>query len=184
MVRGIEIKEVAPDGAIHLIETVSSGPSQIENGSELLCSLFLMAMIVLIAAEAIARNVFATSLQVTDEIGGYLLVAMTFISMSVAEAHGAFHRVELIQARVGKKVRMISQIVFDLMSLGASALVTWQLTRLTLNSWRAEDVAPTPLQTPLWLPQSTMAIGMALLCFALLRTIIAKAKRLRGSRQS
>lgn len=184
MVRGIEIKEVAPDGAIHLIETVSSGPSQIENGSELLCSLFLMAMIVLIAAEAIARNVFATSLQVTDEVGGYLLVAMTFLSMSVAEAHGAFHRVELIQARVGKKLRMISQIVFDLMSLGASALVTWQLTRLTLNSWRAEDVAPTPLQTPLWLPQSTMAIGMALLCFALLRTIIAKAKRLRGSRQS
>ena len=184
MVRGIEIKEVAPDGAIHLIETVSSGPSQIENGSELLCSLFLMAMIVLIAAEAIARNVFATSLQVTDEVGGYLLVAMTFLSMSVAEAHGAFHRVELIQARVGEKLRMISQIVFDLMSLGASALVTWQLTRLTLNSWRAEDVAPTPLQTPLWLPQSTMAIGMALLCFALLRTIIAKAKRLRGSRQS
>ena len=184
MVRGIEIKEVAPDGAIHLIETVSSGPSPIENGSELLCSLFLMAMIVLIAAEAIARNVFATSLQVTDEVGGYLLVAMTFLSMSVAEAHGAFHRVELIQARVGKKLRMISQIVFDLMSLGASALVTWQLTRLTLNSWHAEDVAPTPLQTPLWLPQSTMAIGMALLCFALLRTIIVKAKRLRGSRQS
>jgi TRAP-type C4-dicarboxylate transport system permease small subunit len=184
MVRSIEIKEVAPDGAIHLIETVSSGPSQIENGSELLCSLLLMAMIVLIAAEAIARNVFATSLQVTDEIGGYLLVAMTFLSMSVAEAHGAFHRVELIQARVGKKVRMISQIVFDLMSLGASALVAWQLTRLTLNSWRAEDVAPTPLQTPLWLPQSTMAIGMALLCFALLRTIIAKAKRLRGSSPS
>ena len=141
MVRSIEIKEVAPDGTIHLIETVSSGPSQIENGSELVCSLFLIAMIVLIGAEAIARNVFGTSLQVTDEIGGYLLVAMTFISMSVAEAHGAFHRVELIQARVGKKVRMISQIVFDLMSLGASALVTWQLTRLTLNSWRAEDAA-------------------------------------------
>ena len=184
MAGSIEIKEIAPDGAIHLIETVSSGPSQIENGSEVLCSLFLLAMIVLIGAEAIARNVFATSLQVTDEIGGYLLVAMTFLSMSVAEAHGAFHRVELIQARIGKKVRMISQIVFDLMSLGASSLVTWQLTRLALNAWRAEDVAPTPLQTPLWLPQSTMAIGTALLCFALLRTIIAKVKNLRGSRQS
>jgi len=184
MARSIEIKEVAPDGAVHLIETVSSGPSQIENGSELLCSLFLMAMIVLIVAEAIARNIFATSLQVTDEIGGYLLVALTFLSMSVAEAHGGFHRVELIQVRVGKKVRMISQIVFDLMSLGASALVTWQLMRLTLNSWRAEDVAPTPLQTPLWLPQSTMAIGMALLCFALLRTISAKVKHLRGISQS
>ena len=56
-------------------------------------------MIVLIGAEAIARNVFGTSLQVTDEVGGYLLVALTFLSMPVAEAHGAFHRVELIQSQ-------------------------------------------------------------------------------------
>jgi TRAP-type C4-dicarboxylate transport system permease small subunit len=137
MARSIEIKEVAPDGAVHLIETVSSGPSAIENGSEALCALVLIAMIVLIGTEAIARNVFSTSLQVTDEIGGYLLVAMTFLSMSVAEAHGAFHRVELIQARLGKATRTISQIIFDLMSLAAAAFVTWQLTRLTLNSWRA-----------------------------------------------
>lgn len=183
MTGSIEVKEIAPDGAIHLIETVSSGPSQLENASEVLCSLFLLAMIVLIGAEAIARNFLATSLQVTDEIGGYLLVAMTFLSMSVAEAHGAFHRVELIQARVGRNVRMISQIIFDLMSLGASALVAWQLTRLTLNSWRAEDVAPTPLLTPLWLPQSTMAVGMALLCFALVRTIIAKVNNVRKRRR-
>ncbi len=184
MAASIEIKEVAPDGAVHLIETIASGPSPIEKGSEALCALFLMAMIALIGSEAIARNVFATSLQVTDEIGGYLLVAMTFLSMSVAEAHGAFHRVELIQARLGEKIRMISQIVFDMLSLGASAVVTWQLTRLTLNSWRAEDVAPTPLQTPLWLPQSAMAIGMALLCFALIRTIIVKARRMPRSARS
>ena len=76
-------------------------------------------MIVLIGAEAIARNVFGTSLQITDEVGGYLLVAMTFLSMSVAEAHGAFHRVELVQVRLSRSARMISQIVFDLMSLAA-----------------------------------------------------------------
>lgn len=175
----IEIKEVAPDGAVHLIETVSSGPSPVENTSEVLCAIFLVAMIVLIGAEAIARNVLHTSLQVTDEIGGYLLVALTFLSMPVAEAHGAFHRVELIQSRLGPSARIISQIVFDVMSLIASGLVTWQLTRLTLNSWRAEDVAPTPLQTPLWMPQATMAIGMALLCLALIRTMIAKARHLR-----
>jgi TRAP-type C4-dicarboxylate transport system permease small subunit len=181
MVSPIEIKEVAADGAVHLIETVSSGPSPIENTSETLCAVFLLTMIILIGAEAVARNVFGTSLQVTDEVGGYLLVALTFLSMPVAEAHGAFHRVELIQSKLSPSARIISQIVFDLMSLIASGLVTWQLTRLVLNSWRAEDVAPTPLQTPLWMPQASMAIGMALLCIALIRTMIAKAGRLRGS---
>src|ERR1700712_4136719 len=126
MAPAMEIKEVAPDGAVHLIETIASGPSPIEKGSEALCALFLIAMIVLIGAEAVARNVFATSLQVTDEIGGYLLVGVTFLSMSVAEAHGAFHRVELIQSRLSETVRMASQIAFDLMSLAASVIVTWQ----------------------------------------------------------
>lgn len=176
--------EPSPDGLVHLVETVAPGSSLIEDACEAACALFLIAMIVLIGAEAIARNVFATSFQVTDEIGGYLLVALTFLSMSVAEAHGAFHRVELIQARLKFSTRMITQIVFDLISLVASGLVTWQLSRLALNSWRAEDVAPTPLQTPLWLPQSAMAIGMALLCYALIRTILAKAKRVRQGADS
>ena len=92
-----DIVDVSPDGAVHRIEVPTSGPNIVDEACEAVCSLFLLAMIVLIGAEAIARNVFGTSLQITDEVGGYLLVAMTFLSMSVAEAHGAFHRVELVQ---------------------------------------------------------------------------------------
>jgi len=163
------------------IEVATSGTSAIDVVSEAVCSLFLLAMIVMIGAEAIARNVFGTSLQVTDEVGGYLLVALTFLSMSVAESHGAFHRVELVQMRLSPSLRIVSQIVFDLMALAASVLVSWQLIRLTLNSWHAEDVAPTPLATPLWLPQASMGLGMVLLCLALTRTIAAKVIVLRRS---
>ena len=168
------------DGAAHRGDVPSSGPSVVDIACEAICSLFLLAMIVMIAAEAIARNVFGTSLQITDEVGGYLLVALTFLSISVAESHGAFHRVELVQTRLSRFGRVASQLVFDLMALAASALVTWQLVRLALNSWRAEDVAPTPLATPLWLPQTSMGLGMALLCLALLRSIAVKAKLLGG----
>jgi TRAP-type C4-dicarboxylate transport system permease small subunit len=81
--------------------------------------------------------------------------------------------------RLQPSVRVVSQIVFDLMALAASVLVSWQLIRLALNSWRAEDIAPTPLGTPLWLPQVSMGLGMALLCLALLRTIATKVNYLR-----
>jgi TRAP-type C4-dicarboxylate transport system permease small subunit len=67
-------------------------------------------------------------------------------------------------------------MVFDLLALAACAALTWQLTRLVMNSWRAEDVAPTPLLTPLWLPQITMPIGTALLCYSLIRTMLGKAR--------
>jgi len=172
--------EPSADGATpHAAEYVVAGSTLVEDICETICALFLIVSIVLIAAEAIARNVFTT----TDEVCGYLLVALTFLSMSVAEAHGAFHRVELVQTRLSWAGRLITQLVFDLVSLIASALVTWQLWRLTANSWHTEDVAPTPLHTPLWLPQSTMAIGMALLCLALVRAMVTKARILaRGNR--
>jgi TRAP-type C4-dicarboxylate transport system permease small subunit len=173
--------EVTGDGPAPHAEIPASGARPVDVVSEAVCSLFLLAMIAMIGAEAIARNVFGTSLQVTDEVGGYLLVALTFLSMSVAESHGAFHRVELVQMRLKPSARILSQIVFDLMSLVASMLVSWQLIRLALNSWRTEDVAPTPLGTPLWLPQASMGLGMLLLCLALMRTVAAKVRYLRGS---
>jgi len=188
MTGNVELSPVEPhieltrDETVHIVENVVPGSSSIEDGCEAVCCLFLLAMIILIGAEAIARNVFGTSLQVTDEVGGYLLVALTFLSMPVAEAQGAFHRVEFVQARLRLRARLICQIAFELISLVASAIVTWQLTRLTINSLYAEDVAATPLQTPLWLPQISMAIGMLILCFALVRTMIAKLRRLRSSR--
>lgn len=172
--------EISEDGAVHRIEVPTAGASLIDVVCEAVCSLFLLAMIVMIGAEAIARNFLGTSLQITDEVGGYLLVALTFLSMSVAESRGAFHRVEFVQMRLSPSARIISQIIFELMSLVASALVTWQLIRLALNSFRTEDVAPTPLATPLWIPQTSMGIGMALLCLALLRTMAAKVRYLRA----
>ncbi|MBC7438144.1 MAG: TRAP transporter small permease, partial [Bdellovibrionales bacterium] len=158
----------------HRIETIVSGPTLIEHASEAVSSIALVAMIILIGAEAIVRNVFSGSLQITSEIGGYLLVAVTFLSMSVAEAHGGFHRVELVQARMSQRARIKLQILFDGFSLAACLLIAWQLWRLARNSWNSGDVAPTPLQTPLWLPQIVMGIGMSFLCLALLRSAYAK----------
>jgi len=167
------------DDAPHRIDAPAAGASIIDNVCEAACSLLLVITIILISMEAIARNVFNTSLQITDEVGGYLLVAVTFLSMSVAEAHGAFHRVELVQMRLGRKAQLVTQTIFDLISLAVSVAVTWQLTRLAMNSWHSEDVAATLLQTPLWLPQGVMGLGMALLCLALVRSILVKLTHLR-----
>src|ERR1700752_1079576 len=100
--------------------------------------------------------------------------------MSVAESHGGFHRAEFVQMRLSPRMRIVSQIIYELISLAASALVTWQLIRLALNSFHTEDVAPTPLATPLWMPQTSMGGGMTRLCLALVRPIIAKVRVLRA----
>ncbi len=131
-----------------------------------------------IGAEAITRNIFGFSLQITDEVGGYLLVAVSFLSLSIAQSSGAFHHVELIQTNLTARARLLSGVVFDLLSLGACVIVTWQLAGLEINSWQTGDTAATPLGTPLWLPQLVMPIGTALFCIAIVRSIVRKAQLL------
>jgi TRAP-type C4-dicarboxylate transport system permease small subunit len=163
----------------HVPDDVTPDAGWVETGAEWLCGLALLVMIVLIGTEAIMRNVFGSSMQIVDEVCGYLLIAVTFLSMSVSEAHRSFHRVELFLSRVSRSARQKLMIAFDFVSLAACMVLTWQLTRLAMNSWRSEDVAPTPLQTPLWLPQVAMGLGTLFLCVALLRTLRARFRMLR-----
>jgi TRAP-type C4-dicarboxylate transport system permease small subunit len=155
------------------------GASPIEEGCELLCALALVGMMALIGAEAFTRNLLGFSLQISDEIGGYLLVAVAFLSLSVAQAHGAYHQVELVRTRMSPRGRLVAGLLFDALSLLASAILLWQLIRHELSTWRSEDVAPTLLLTPLWIPELVMPVGAAILCLTLVRTIAGKARRLR-----
>jgi TRAP-type transport system small permease protein len=139
----------------------------------------LVVMLVLIAVDIVTRSLFNFSLEVSDEVGGYMLVAIAFLSLSACHVNHSFHEVEFVQARLTARGRSLSHLIFGLLSLVACVLLAWQFVRLELSSWRFGDVAPTYLSTPLWLPQLPMALGMIALSFSLCRTLIAEAKRLR-----
>jgi TRAP-type C4-dicarboxylate transport system permease small subunit len=139
----------------------------------------LVVMLVLVAVDIVTRWLFNFSFEVSDEVGGYMLVVITFLSLPVCQVHGSFHQVELVQARLSPRARALSQLIFVLLALAASALLAWQFIRLVLSSWRFGDLAPTYLATPQWLPRLPMAIGMIALCFSLIRTLIALARQYR-----
>ncbi|HEX3862171.1 MAG TPA: TRAP transporter small permease [Stellaceae bacterium] len=142
------------------------------------CALALVISVVMIAAEVISRAVFDFSFQVTDEIGGYLLVLVSFLSLPVAQVHQGFHHVEFIQARLTPRGRAISRLIFDLMCLFCAGILLWQLARFEWTTWNSEDVAPTNLATPLWIPRLMMPIGIAVLTATLLRTLVGDVRRI------
>jgi TRAP-type C4-dicarboxylate transport system permease small subunit len=139
----------------------------------------LLVMLVLIAVDIATRYLFNFSFEISDEIGGYMLLAIAFLSLSACQINRSFHEVEFVQARLSPRARSISRLIFGLLSLAASALLAWQFVRLEMSSWRFGDVAPSYLATPLWLPRLPMALGMIALCFSLCRTMIAQARTLR-----
>src|SRR5262249_31185673 len=140
----------------------------------------LVVMLVLIVIDIVTRWLFNFSFEVSDEVGGYMLVVITFVSLSACHVNRSFHEVEFLQARLTPRGRSLSHLVFGLLSLAACGLLAWQYLRFELSSWRFGDVAPTYLATPLWLPRAAMAIGMLALGFSLCRTLVAEARRLRS----
>jgi TRAP-type C4-dicarboxylate transport system permease small subunit len=151
----------------------------IEAACRLLCEVALVTMLALTVIDIATRSLLNFSFEVSDEIGGYMLVVITFFSLAVCHVKGSFHHVEFVQARMSERGRTALRVLFELIALAACLLLTWQFVRLEMTSWRFGDHAPTYLNTPLWLPRLAMPLGMAALCFALLRTIVLDTRWLR-----
>ena len=154
--------------------------SIIERACKLACVAALIVMLVVIGVDILTRSLFNYSFEISDELGGYLLVVITFVSLPVCQISDSFHHVELVQSRLSPFARAVSHVIFDLLSLTFCVLLLWQLTRFETSSFRFADHAPTYLATPLWIPQAVMMFGAAALCFSMVRTLAADVARLRA----
>ena len=154
--------------------------SIVERACKLACVAALIVMLVVIGVDILTRSVFNFSFEISDELGGYMLVVISFVSLPVCQISDSFHHVELVQSRLSPFGRAVSHVIFDLLSLAFCVLLLWQLARFELSSFRFGDRAPTYLATPLWIPQIAMMLGAAALCFSMARTLAADVGRLRA----
>jgi TRAP-type C4-dicarboxylate transport system permease small subunit len=153
----------------------------VERICKLACVAALVVMLVLVAVDIVTRSLLNFSFEISDELGGYLLVVICFVSLPVCQASDSFHRVELVQSRLSPFGRAVSNVIFDLLSLAFCALLLWQLVRFEMSSFWFGDRAPTYLATPLWIPQAAMMLGAAAVCFTMLRTLAADVARVRAA---
>jgi TRAP-type C4-dicarboxylate transport system permease small subunit len=144
------------------------------------CELLLVGMVVLIATEVLARQLFQHSLQLTDEVAGYLLVAVAFLGMGVSLHDKALFRVEFVQARLAGRPQRLLQIGFDLVALGVGIVLEHQLIRLVVSSYTRGFREATLLATPLYLPQIVMPVGVGLMIAVLLAQIAVGLRDLVG----
>jgi TRAP-type C4-dicarboxylate transport system permease small subunit len=142
--------------------------------------LAIVAMMLLISCDVIARNVFRTSLLISDEVSGYLLVVMTFFGISYSLRSGSLLRIEFILFALPKRSRFVIDVLFDLVALVVCCLLLRSTIRFTWITWQREAVAPTLIETPLWIPQLAMPIGLVILVIAFLLELRSSVLRLLG----
>src|ERR1700691_6718545 len=85
----------------------------VERVCKLACVAALLVMLVVIGVDIFTRSVFNFSFEISDELGGYMLVLITFLSLPVCQINDSFHHVELVQSRLSLFGRAVSRVIFD-----------------------------------------------------------------------
>jgi TRAP-type mannitol/chloroaromatic compound transport system permease small subunit len=132
---------------------------------------WLIVLSVLSCVEMVTRKLFAFSLQGIDEVGGYTLAVTAAIGFSYTLITRGHTRIDFLVSKLPVKGRS---------ALNTLAMVTLMLMAVfaVLRGWivlsesiEFQSHATTPLQTPMWIPQSMWFTGWLL--FALVAVYMA-----------
>ena len=179
MTAPLAISEVVVDAVD--ADDFSPREDRLEQGFRWVTEIVVVLLMAIIGAEVIVRSLFGGSLQVTNELGGFALVALTFLCMSTCQVNHAYHRVHFLDSRLSAHGRAGLRLFFDCLSLLVTLVLVWQFVRFEIISWKSGDVTSSNLMTPFWIPRAVMAIGVAGLAVTLLRTLYGDLRRLRAA---
>jgi TRAP-type C4-dicarboxylate transport system permease small subunit len=122
-----------------------------------------------VGVEIVGRRYLGFSLQGVDEIGGYLMALIVAVGFTVALYSNAHIRIDMLLPRLPRAVTLWLHVA-AVASIAAFALfLVWQGAGLLAHSHKLNAVSPTPLLTPMVIPQ---AMWLAALAFFLLAAVV------------
>lgn len=96
-----------------------------------------------------------------DAYAGYLLAAGSFLTLAAALRRGDHIRVTLILNRLGGRARVGVEFFCLVAAVFLSGYFAFYAARLVWGSYTYHDISQNIDATPLWIPQLSMAIGIA-----------------------
>ena len=128
----------------------------------------LFLLLVLVNAEIISRYVLGRSTMIADEYGAYFFVGLSFLSFSCAMRNDQFLRVAAISGRLGVRTQRVLHGVAAALATLTCALFTYQSAVLAWTTLTFKTRSMQPSGTLLFIPQTVMPLGLALLTFIFL----------------
>jgi TRAP-type C4-dicarboxylate transport system permease small subunit len=141
----------------------------------------LVVYCVAVGVEIVGRRYFGFSLQGVDEIGGYLMALIVAIGFSCALYSHAHIRIDILLPQLPRSVTLWLNVAALASMIAFALFLVWQGANVLAHSYKLKAVAPTPLLTPLAIPQALWVAALLLFLIATLACFIkVLAHALRG----
>lgn len=135
--------------------------------AELISCALMVAMVILITFAIVGRW-FGILFGSAEELSTFAMVCMAFFGMPAVYVRGAHVRIATITDRVSDGTRR----AFLLFSLGVAltviAILVYYTAWMAFDAFKFGDRSIGLSNTPLWIPQSALPIGLSLLGIAVL----------------
>ncbi len=134
-------------------------------GCGVLSAGFIVCIALAILAEIVGRMA-GVLIPAATEFAGYCLASAIFLGLAYTLTAGEHIRVSILLHRAPARVRR----GLELLCLGAgtalSAYFAWHFCAFAYETWAFGEVGQGLIKTPLWIPQSGVALGLVVLAIA------------------
>ncbi|HEV8110468.1 MAG TPA: TRAP transporter small permease [Burkholderiales bacterium] len=144
-------------------------------------ALVLLGIIVLTMTEVVSRYGLNRPLILSDEFGGYALVAISCLGLAYCAQDGGHIRITFLVERLGRASGplRVATLVLGLVFVSLLAWVCWQFLA---DSFARNMRSNSLLMVPLKWPQLAMPVGFTLYAVVLLVQLVRAWRELRAGR--
>ena len=140
----------------------------------ILGDLALVAMLIIMAVEIVFRTFGLGSLIIADEMSAALLVATTFLGLSIAVRENALFRFDGLIKNVSEARRLTYERVLLAITLATTLVLLRYLTKFVSSTHRRGTVSDGMIDYPLWITQVVMPLGLLFLAIALIEALFRR----------
>jgi len=133
--------------------------------------LLLMYVVGHVSIEIIARSFFDFSTHSMDEFVGYAVGAMTFLALANTFRVRKHVRVSILQSFIRGRLATFAEVVCIVLTFAITAFLARYVFRTLARDWNRGTVSPTLTETPVWIIDSVIFIGLVLFLLQLVTSL-------------
>ena len=142
-------------------------------GAGYLAAFFLVVMFVIMLVMSVGRLSWLNiNIKAGDDFAAWSMAAMSFLGLAHTFKKGEMIRVGLLLERLKGRTKQVFEILAHAVGLAFVSYVAYAAWKFVKFSHMLNDMSQGVIAIPLWIPQSGVFIGLALLAIAFLDELV------------
>lgn len=159
------------------MNTFTNFINKLSKGGAYLSGLLLTGLVCMILTEIFLRYFFDKSTMIADEYSGYLYLASIFLGLAYTFTQNGHIRINIITSKLSKGKNKIIDVIASIITIAVLLFILYRTILFTYDAYELEMVSEAVSETPLYLTQIVMPIGITLFILAVIAFIFKKDEK-------